>query len=160
MCSHMNGFEVGLPFLSKEFPCFPVTDYCPPDAKIFHNLEAWVTTRETPSSTRYLSQFELFQRHMTTAAYRIAAGADLPSTSLKSSKQPAVPQVFTSKITKTFLDAIYAFLDGLVLLASEESPLLKQCPSNLGVGALEEGAAEMTLQELLDLKDGVSVVGF
>ena len=38
-------------------------------------------------------------------------------------KQNAISQVFVTKITKAFLDALYAFLDGLVHLASDESPL-------------------------------------
>lgn len=124
------------------------------DAKKFHALETWVATRKNPSLTRYLSQFELFQRHMTTAAYKIAAGADLPASSSKSSKQSPIPQVFASKITKAFLDAIYAFLDGLVLLASTESPVLEKPSSNMEIVPPAEGAAEMSLQELVDLKDG------
>ena len=95
---------------------------------------------------------------MTTVAYKIAAGADLPALSSKSSKQSPVPQVFASKITKAFLDAIYAFLDGLVLLGSEESPVLERPSSNMEVIPPAEGAVEMSLQELVDLKDGVSLI--
>jgi exocyst complex component 2 len=135
-----------------------VADIYLTDAKIFYNLETWMATREDPSSTRYLSQFELFQRHMTTVAYKIAAEADLPASSSKSSKHSPIPQVFASKITKAFLDAIYAFLDGLVLLASEESPVLEKPSSNMEVVPSAEGAVEMSLQELVDLKDGVSLI--
>jgi len=95
---------------------------------------------------------------MTTAAYKIAAGTDLPAPSSKSSKQSAIPHVFASKITKAFLDAIYAFLDGLVLLTSEESPVLKKMSSNMEVVPPAEGAVETSLQELLDLKDGVGLI--
>lgn len=76
-------------------------------------------------TTHYLSQMELFQRHLTTAAFKIAGGVDLSSTSLaKIQKQNPVPQAFVSKITKAFMDSLYAFLDGLVLLASDESPIV------------------------------------
>ena len=117
-----------------------------------------MATRKDPSSTRYLSRFELFQRHMTTVAYRIAAGADLPTSSSKSSKQSPIPQVFASKITRAFLDAIYAFLDGLVLLASSEPPVLEKPSLDMGVVPPAEGAVEMSLQELVDLKDTVSLI--
>jgi exocyst complex component 2 len=60
-----------------------------------------------------------FQKHNTTAAFKIAGGADLGPTS-SDSKQRPVPTVFTSKISKTFLDSLYAFLDGLAHLASSE----------------------------------------
>jgi hypothetical protein len=66
---------------------------------------------------------ELFQRHVTTAAFKIAGGVDLSSTALsKPVKQNPIATAFVSKITKAFLDAIYAFLDGLVCLTSDESP--------------------------------------
>ncbi|KAG8685871.1 hypothetical protein FRC09_014486, partial [Ceratobasidium sp. 395] len=58
-----------------------------------------------------------FQKHNTTAAFKIAGGADLGA-SRSDSKQRPVPSVFTTKISKTFLDALYAFLDGLGHLAS------------------------------------------
>jgi hypothetical protein len=67
-----------------------VADIYSTDAQIFYNLETWVATRKDPSSTRYPSQFELFQRHMTTVAYKIAAEADLPASSLKASKQSSI----------------------------------------------------------------------
>lgn len=60
-----------------------------------------------------------FQKHNTTAAFKIAGGADL-GPNRQDSKQRQVPAVFTSKISKTFLDSLYAFLDGLAHLASPE----------------------------------------
>lgn len=75
------------------------------------------------------------------------------------------------KITKAFLDAVYAFLDGLVLLASEEVP--KSVTVGLGLGATGVGTttAEMlpgagngavagvvgSRVELIDLSKPVSV---
>jgi hypothetical protein len=96
---------------------------------------------------------EHFQRHLATAAFKLAGGVDLSSSvsSSKPVKQHPVSQVFVTKITKAFLDALYAFLDGLILLASDESPiftgkmLLKQ-EETFGPNRLD----------LLDLSDGVS----
>ena len=70
---------------------------------------------------------------MTTVTYKIAAGANLPAPSSKASKQSPIPQVFASNITRAFLDVIYAFLDGLVLLTSSEPPVLDKPSSNMGV---------------------------
>ena len=61
------------------------------------------------------------------------------------------------KDTKAFFNAIYAFLDELVLLASE---VLEKPPSNVEVIPPAEGAVEMRLQELVDLKDGVRLLSF
>ncbi|EEB87942.1 hypothetical protein MPER_14491, partial [Moniliophthora perniciosa FA553] len=95
-----------------------------PDANIFYHLEAWVASPADPSATHYLTQMELFQRHVTTAAFKLAGGVDLSSSSLtKPLKQNPIPSAFVSKITKAFLDVLYAFLDGLVHLASEEFPI-------------------------------------
>ncbi|KAK7439305.1 Exocyst complex component S5 [Stygiomarasmius scandens] len=93
------------------------------DAKIFHYLETWTPTPSDPSSTHYLAQMEVFQRHITTAAFKLAGGVDLSSSSLtKPVKQNPIPPSFVSKITKAFLDVLYTFLEGLARLASDEWP--------------------------------------
>ncbi|KAJ1302060.1 hypothetical protein OPQ81_000894 [Rhizoctonia solani] len=89
------------------------------DSKMFHTLETWVTDPSNRSTTFYLPRMHFFQKHNTTAAFKIAGGAELgPNNS--DSKQRPVPAVFTSKISKTFMDSLYAFLDGLAHLASPE----------------------------------------
>ncbi|KAF9459756.1 exocyst complex component Sec5-domain-containing protein [Collybia nuda] len=121
------------------------------DASIFYYLEAWIASPIDLSTTHYLEQMELFQRHLTTAAFKIAGGVDLSSTSLsKPTKQHAIPQAFVTKITKAFLDALYAFLDGLVLLASDESPIV------VGTRPLADAPISIAPNpfELLDLTDG------
>ncbi|KAJ7810126.1 exocyst complex component sec5 [Mycena leptocephala] len=87
------------------------------DANIFYYLEEWIASPTDASATHYLTQMELFQRHVTTAAFNASALA-------KPVRQNPIPTAFVSKITKAFLDALYAFLDGLVHLASEESPVM------------------------------------
>ncbi len=54
-------------------------------------------------------------------AYRFAGGL----LDAQAVKQKPITGEFSNKITKTFLDAIYAFLDGLVHLSSDESPVAK-----------------------------------
>ncbi|KAF5390101.1 hypothetical protein D9757_003841 [Collybiopsis confluens] len=92
------------------------------DANSFHYLEHWVPSPSDSSATHYLLQMELFQRHITTAAYRIASGVDSSSSSLisKGIKQSPIPAAFVSKITKAFMDALYTFLEGLVKLVEDE----------------------------------------
>lgn len=94
------------------------------DANIFYYLESWIASPDDPYNTHYLTQMELFQRHITTAAFKIAGGVDLSSNMslAKPAKQNPIAAAFVQKITKAFLDALYAFLDGLVHLASDESP--------------------------------------
>lgn len=69
-------------------------------------------------------------------------------------KQKPIAGEFSNKITKTFLDAIYAFLDGLVHLSSDESPVAK--------GLQKQAAmADLTGAPLLfDLKKNVGAVTF
>ena len=63
----------------------------------------------------------VFQKHNATAAYKIAGGVDPTAPqSAKPTKQKAIGPEFASKISKAFLDALYAFLDGLVHLASDD----------------------------------------
>ncbi|KAF8999104.1 exocyst complex component sec5 [Cyathus striatus] len=94
------------------------------DAGIFYYVEAWISSSTDRVATHYLAQIELFQRQVTTAGFKIAGGVDLfASTVSKTSKQDVIPQAFVSKIVKAFLDSLYAFLDGLVQLASDESPI-------------------------------------
>ena len=68
---------------------------------------------------------QTFQKHLTTEAFKIAGGIDLTASTTKPLKQHRVPGSFITKITKSFLDSLYAFLDGLVLLASEETEYKK-----------------------------------
>lgn len=65
--------------------------------------------------------------------------------------------MLASKIAKAFLDAIYAFLDRLALLASVGSLVLEK-PSSKVVPP-PEGVIEMSLQELVDLNDPRTISG-
>jgi exocyst complex component 2 len=101
---------------------------------------------------------ELFQRHVTTAAFKIAGGIDLSSnvSVTKTIKQNTVAPAFLSKITKAFLDALYAFLDGLVHLASDESPIITD-NMRLAKSSTVTGTNPL---DLLDLTDGVGIFYF
>ncbi|KJA16670.1 hypothetical protein HYPSUDRAFT_71229 [Hypholoma sublateritium FD-334 SS-4] len=117
------------------------------DATMFYYLETWIACWDAASSsTRYLVQFELFQKHMMTAAYRIATGGEtaLPN----NTHHTRIPQELTTKITNTAFEATHRFLDGLVLLASEGSPIVQNPIIAEGAGSME-----MSLHELVDLKD-------
>ncbi|KAF7350428.1 Exocyst complex component SEC5 [Mycena venus] len=123
------------------------------DANLFYYLEEWVASPLDASATHYLTQMELFQRHVTTAAFKLAGGVDLAAASSLSKpvRQNPIPAAFVSKITKAFLDALYAFLDGLVHLASEESPVVTgKMPRTEAAG----GPGGPNPLELLDMRDG------
>ena len=125
------------------------------DAKVFYQLENWKSDPNEPSTTLYLTEIQAFQRHLTTATFKLAGGVDLPSASNphKPLKQHIISQEFLSKITKAFLETVYAFLDGLVHLASEESlasPGPQAAVIDMGIAP---GANTL---ELLDLTKTVS----
>ncbi|KAJ7057829.1 exocyst complex component sec5 [Mycena amicta] len=124
------------------------------DANILYYLEEWIASPTDPSATHYLTQMELFQRQVTTAAFKIAGGVDLTgSNSAQLSKpvrQNAVPAAFINKITKAFLDALYAFLDGLVHLASDESPVVTE---KIPITEASGGPGGPNALELLDMRD-------
>ncbi|KAI0702034.1 exocyst complex component Sec5-domain-containing protein [Cerioporus squamosus] len=99
------------------------------DANVFYYLENWVGSTVDPYTTVYLSQMRTFQKQITTAAFKIAGGVDLSTSSASSSRsktQNAIASEFVQKITKAFLDALYAFLDGLVHLAAAADPNLSK----------------------------------
>ncbi|KAF8189835.1 exocyst complex component Sec5-domain-containing protein [Mycena galopus ATCC 62051] len=123
------------------------------DANLFYHLEEWVASPADASATHYLTQMELFQRQVTTAAFKLAGGVDLAAAASPSKpvQQNPIPAAFVSKITKAFLDALYAFLDGLVHLASEESPVVTgKMPRTEAAG----GPGGPNPLELLDVRDG------
>ncbi|KAG1721393.1 exocyst complex component Sec5-domain-containing protein [Suillus paluster] len=115
------------------------------DANHMYALESFTPDLSTPSTTLYLTYLESFMRHLATSAFKIAGGlsGDSGSGVLRVTQQNVVPPVFTTKITKAFLDAIYAILDGMVVLVAEE------VPPGVGSGAPEREGK----QELIDLRD-------
>ncbi|KZS97149.1 hypothetical protein SISNIDRAFT_406460 [Sistotremastrum niveocremeum HHB9708] len=98
------------------------------DARIFYYLETWEADPRNMTITLYLSEILKYQKHITTAAFTIAGGLDTSNLSRGVIQNP-IQQEYTRKITKSFLDALYAFLDGLVHLASEETPAILLPPS-------------------------------
>lgn len=144
--------------MAQRYVCALLTRYLDAhpevDTNIFYHLETWRGSVAEPCTTLYLSQIQLFQRHLTAGAFKLAVGTDLSLGMVNSSrvaKQPNVPSIFRSKITKAFVDSLYAFLDGLVHLASDESPPL----SALKASADGAGAAGTNPLELLDIQNPV-----
>jgi exocyst complex component 2 len=93
------------------------------DAHSFCYLETWALSSSEPFTTDYLSDIQFFQRQLATWTFKFASGAEASSSSSRLGRRP-IPNEFVIKITKAFLDATYAFLDGLVHLAAEGSPVI------------------------------------
>jgi len=109
---------------SSPHPSFTILD-----ARLFHLTEDWAPSLAEPFVTHHPARIELFQRRLTTAAFKIAGGVDPSSTLSRPVKQNHIPQIFISKISEVFLDTTYGFFDGLLLLASDESPAATgECP--------------------------------
>ncbi|KAG8954915.1 hypothetical protein FRC04_010399 [Tulasnella sp. 424] len=116
------------------------------DAHLLNRLETWELNREVANTTTYLTRIHKFQKHNTTGAYKIAtisgtSGGARP-------QQKAVPSEFTSKITKAFLDCLYAILDGFIPLATEERDESLTIPTNTGVLDLKDTTALRVINEL------------
>ncbi|SPO21324.1 related to Exocyst complex component Sec5 [Ustilago trichophora] len=101
------------------------------DAKLFHMLEDWTLNPEEQATTLHLREIAAFHKSNARQAFHLAGGrsASTPVSALEASRktrtaEQPVPPEFTSRIKGAFLDALYAFLDGLVHLAfSDYSPL-------------------------------------
>jgi exocyst complex component 2 len=120
------------------------------DARAFCYLETWALSSSEPFTTEYLSDIQFFQRQLTIWALKFASGAETSSSS-RLGRRP-IPNEFVIKITKAFLDATYAFLNGLVQLAEEGSPVTdpEMIPS---VGVNTTG--KLQAMTLLDTSDVV-----
>lgn len=108
---------------------------------------------------------------MTIAAYRIASTTNSELSSSSSSTnlvkvsastsarqaqgQVVIPHMFVGKVTRGFMDAVYKFLDGLMLLASDEAPVAR---GDFGQVAITGN--EMSFSQLFDLRDGVRTLHF
>jgi len=91
------------------------------DAQSFYYLETWALSSSEPYTTEILSDFQFFQRQVSTWAFKFASGAEASSSSSRLARRP-ISNEFVTRILKAFFDATYAFLDGLVYLAAEGSP--------------------------------------
>jgi len=85
---------------------------------------------------------------------KFASGAEASSSSSRLGRRP-IPNEFVTKTTKAFLDATYAFLNGLVELAEEGSPVTdpEKIPS---VDVNTTG--KLQVMTVLDTSDVVSFV--
>lgn len=131
-----------------ELPWY-ATDTLLTDAALFHLLETWAPSTLDPSVTQFMSLLDVFQRHLTTSVLKVAGGIELLSTSssFRTIQHNHITPAFTVKITKAFLDAVYAFLDGLLHLTSSEWTV---APETCGPG-------QQSLPNPFDLNDTVSM---
>lgn len=92
------------------------------DAKLFHMLEDWTLNPQEQATTLHLREIAVFHKSNARQAFHLAGGRSTALEGRKRSEQPS--SEFTGRIKGAFLDALYAFLDGLVHLAfSEYNPL-------------------------------------
>lgn len=88
------------------------------DAVRLHELENWELDPERPTTT-YLATVQKFTIHAATSAYKIAGGVD-PSKFGVAAKQIPIGRDFSQRIQKSFVDSLYALLDGLEKLSRED----------------------------------------
>ncbi|KAK4055272.1 Exocyst complex component S5 [Microbotryomycetes sp. JL201] len=113
------------------------------DAKVFYRLETWKPDSDDVSITAFLRQIISFQRFCAISTYRIAGGSEDranalmgPSSNLHAARARQdgdLPTDFVRKIQSAYLDALYAFLDGLVHVAfSDPESIFSQDSSRPG----------------------------
>ncbi len=90
------------------------------DGSLLRRLEDWTTNKTIPNTTEYLAVIHKFQKQNTTGAYKISTATH--SSSEGRAGRPPISSEFTSKITKTFFDALYSILDGFASLAMDDVP--------------------------------------
>lgn len=124
------------------------------DARAFCYLETWAFSSSEPFTTEYLSDIQFFQRQLTTWALKFASGAEASSSSSRLGRRP-IPNEFVVKITKAFLDATHVFLDGLVQLAEDGSPVTD--PEKVPIIDVNT-TGKLQAMTLLDTSDIVSFI--
>ena len=127
------------------------------DARIFYHLESWKQDPTDRSTTVYLNLMQAFEKHNTTVAFKIAGGLDVSSSSSSSRtvKQNAIPSTFMTKISRTFFDSLYGFLDGLANLVSDpEMTTIPPTPATASK-ASQSIAEARALSSVVDTGDAV-----
>jgi exocyst complex component 2 len=88
---------------------------------MLHELETWDLDPEQPATTQFLSGIlQKFQIHSATSAYKIAGGIDVSKHGAVAAKQLPIGREFSQRIQKTFIDSLYALLDGLEKLSRQD----------------------------------------
>jgi exocyst complex component 2 len=91
------------------------------DAVRLHELETWDLDTELPATTQFLTKIlQKFQIHSATLAYKIAGGIDVSKHGAIAAKQLPIGREFSQRIQKTFVDSLYALLDGLEKLSRQD----------------------------------------
>ncbi|KAF8318792.1 hypothetical protein DL93DRAFT_2054306 [Clavulina sp. PMI_390] len=91
------------------------------DAVRLHELENWTLDPDRPATTTYLhGALKKFQVYSATSAYKIAGGIDASKHGTSVAKQIAIGREFGQRIQKTFVDSLYALLDGLEKLSRSD----------------------------------------
>ncbi|KAI0030356.1 exocyst complex component Sec5-domain-containing protein [Vararia minispora EC-137] len=123
------------------------------DAKLLHNLETWVASPTESHTTSYLTDIQVFQKHQTTTAFKLAGGVDLAVSTAKLGRQHPIASEFVAKITRAFLDSLYAILDGLVIVATGATLDAVQVAGMTDPVAAPSTKGGTNLLEMLDMTD-------
>ncbi|KAF9355116.1 hypothetical protein BGX34_010645, partial [Mortierella sp. NVP85] len=96
-----------------------VCEYWGEDAKIFYRHEDWTLQSEYSQITLFVGLFYQFHEYCLRSAYKYASiwTATTEDSVPSDDVMTVVPEELMDKVRKTFLDALYSFLDGLVHLA-------------------------------------------
>ncbi|PKK78359.1 hypothetical protein RhiirC2_730073 [Rhizophagus irregularis] len=92
------------------------------DAKNFYLLEDWTLDQDNREITNFLRNFHIFHKYNSRSAYKIASQNYISDND--NDKSSTIPENYLFKIKETFLNSLYAYLEGLVhLVFTEYTPL-------------------------------------
>ena len=86
------------------------------DAKTFFMLEEWVLDPQNPQFTTLLKRYYDYHKFCARSAYKIASLTAVTDDADKPEKRLIAPN-YIEKVRASFLESLYAFLEGLVQLA-------------------------------------------
>ncbi|PKI84021.1 Exocyst complex component S5 [Malassezia vespertilionis] len=88
------------------------------DAHLCYHMENWTSNAQQPAITSFLFSLSVFNRWNAREGFYIAEGRTKQSSS---AEEAQVHAVFSDRLKKTFVSALYAFLDGIVTAATTPS---------------------------------------
>lgn len=120
----------------------------PQDAKIFYRHEDWTLQSEYSQITLFVDLFYQFHEYCLRSAYKYASiwTATTEDSVHSDDVSAVVPEELMDKVRKTFLDALYSFLDGLVHLAFADAERNGTQENNHGGHSGGGGASQDNLQ--------------
>ncbi|KAF9180188.1 hypothetical protein BGZ51_009012 [Haplosporangium sp. Z 767] len=124
------------------------------DATVFYRHEDWSFETENSQTTVFVGLFYSFHEYCLRSAYKFASiwTATTEDAVPSDDVLAVIPVEFTERIRKTFLDALYSFLDGLVHLAFADAERKSESNQN-SYGSPENMNVQVKKTKVIDVTE-------